>query len=337
MKFKKVMTLVAGLTACVYAYAADNSTVTSSSVSSSVSSVVSSVPSLPAVKSELSEGVLAKLAASPTYKHIKESGSVVMAVRETASPFSFNNGKDQFIGYAVELCEGVVKAMKNELGLPSLKVIYLPVTGGERIEMLEKGYADMECGSTTITGKRLNSANFSYAFFYSQSMFIGDKSKRLDRFDDLKGMRVAVAEGTIQESYIKDLNDKQNYGIKVLSYKNAQEAYLAALSHNADFVSSDDLLLLGMKQSIQDDKDSLKFFDLTFSPNTYGVILPKKDPAFTDIFNGHLKAIFDSKKAETIYSKWFLNQIPPKSSVLNWPIGKTKELFENPTSAAMLP
>ena len=286
---------------------------------------------------EPSSELALKLTESSTYARIRKSGTMVMAVRETASPFSYNNGNDQFIGYTIELCENVIKSMREELEIPALKVIYLPVTGPERLEVIEKGYVDMECSSTTNTIKRQETANFSYSVFYSQSMFIGDKGKKLETEDDLKGAKVAVAAGTIQESYLKNLNDKKNYGLVITTYKNPQEAYLAVLSKNADFVTSDDLLLLGLKTSIKDDESRLKFFDFTYMPNTYGIMLPKGDKKFTTIFNRHLKALFDSNKAEQIYSKWFTNPIPPNSAVLNWPIGKTKDLFTNPTSEALLP
>lgn len=276
------------------------------------------------------------LASSPTYKNIKEKGVIVMSTRETSGPFSYNNGSDQFIGYTAEICENVVRSMRVELGLDALRVIYLPVTGPERIEFLEKGYIDIDCTSTTITKSRAEKVNFSYATFYSQTMFTGDKTKKLETIEDLRGVTVAVSDGTIQSKFLGELNEK-GYKIKVLSYKNPQEAYLATIDGKADFVTSDDLLLLVMKDSIADSANRLKLFGLTVLPNTYGIGLPKSDPAFTQIFNRHLKALFDSKKTEQLYAKWFLAPIPPKGKAMDWPIGKTKDLFETPTSEALLP
>lgn len=277
------------------------------------------------------------IANSPTLTRIKNSGYLVMSVRDTSSPFAYNNGSDQFIGYSVELCEHVVKGLMQELGLPNLKIIYLPVSGAERVPFVVEGKTDMECSTTTITKARAEQANFSFATFYSQTMFVGDKSKKLDKLEALKGTTVAVSDGTIQLKFIQDLNASQNYGIKILTYKNIQEAYLATLDGKADFTTSDDLLLVGLRNSTKDETGKMKMFDVAVMPNTYGMTLPKGDPIYLDAFNRQLKALFDSKKAEEIYAKWFTSPIPPQDKAINWPIGKTKDLFDNPTSEALLP
>lgn len=274
---------------------------------------------------------------SPTLSRIKKSGFVVMSVRDTSSPFSYNNGSDQFIGYSVELCENVIKGIMADLGMPNLKVVYLPVSGGERIPFVANGTSDMECSSTTITKARQEQADFSYATFYSQTMFAGNKNKKLSKLEDLKKTTVAVGEGTIQLKYLNELNEKQRFDIKVVTYKNATEAYLAAMDGKADFAISDDLLLLGIKNSIKDEQNSMVMFDLALLPNTYAMILPKGDQMYINTFNKHLKVLFDTKKAEEIYNKWFLSPVPPQNKPINWPIGKTKDLFENPSSEALLP
>ena len=276
--------------------------------------------------------------ASATLKHIFDTKTIVMAVRDTAAPFSYNNGNDQYFGYSVQICEDVIRSLRVDLKLPTLKVVYLPITGAERVDIMKNRNADIECGSTTNTMERAKSVNFSNSFFYSQSYFVGKKGQKITKFEDLKGLKVALPSGTIQDKIVKEKNDSLKLGLQIINYKNAQEAFLAVFNNEADFMSSDDLLLLDFFNSTSGSKDKLQFYDtFAYAANTYGVMLPKDDPEFTKVFNKYLNEIFKSGKAASLYEKWLTKPIPPKNNNLNWPLPpELQKLFNAPNSEPML-
>jgi len=294
--------------------------------------------SLPAAAQFSRQDLSKALLTSPTLLRIKETKTVVMGVRETVAPFSYNNGSDQYIGYSIELCEDIIRSLRLDLNLDAIKVIYMPVTGKDRVEIIEANHADMECGSTTNTVARQQKVAFSNAQFFSQSYFVGRKGQQMRGLEDLRGKRVALPEKTIQLKAIEEANTSKNLGIKIQTYRDPNDAFMATLGGDADFTSTDDLFLIDMMLNVQGAKDKLQFYDtFAYLPNTYGIMLPKTDQAFVDVFNGYLNAMYQGGKAAKLYEKWFMNPIPPKQNNLRWAQPKElQKLFKEPSSAPLL-
>lgn len=275
-------------------------------------------------------------AEGPTLSRIKATKSIVLAVRETSAPFSYNNGHDQFIGYSVEMCELIAKGIQADLGIPEMEIAYVPVTGSERVDVIKKDYADLECSTTSITRKRLESVEFSVATFYSTSVFVGRKGASVRGAQDLGGKRVAVGDKTIQETFLKGLIERGSK-ITVEGYKNPNDAFLALLSGRVDFFATDDLQALSMMSGSDDAKAKMSIMDMRFLPNTYGIMLKKADPAFKDAVNRQLKTQFANGAARNIYKKWFETPIHPTGKSLDWGIPKQlDELFTTPSDAALI-
>jgi glutamate/aspartate transport system substrate-binding protein len=99
-------------------------------------------------------------AGASTLDKIKTSGAIVIGYRADAPPFSTEGADGKPEGFSIDLCNGIAAATKNKLQLDDLKVKYIPVTASNRIEKLETGEVDIECGSTTRTLSREASARF---------------------------------------------------------------------------------------------------------------------------------------------------------------------------------
>jgi glutamate/aspartate transport system substrate-binding protein len=89
-----------------------------------------------------------------TLAKIKKNGSITLGVRDGSVPFSYLDGKQQYIGYSVDLCMKVVAALRTELAMTDLKVVMNPVTAANRISLMANGTIDLECGATTNNLKR---------------------------------------------------------------------------------------------------------------------------------------------------------------------------------------
>ena len=61
------------------------------------------------------------------------------------------------------------------------------------------------------------------------------------------------------------------------------------------------------------------------------LLFRKDDPTFKAAVDGVLTKLMASGEMEKIYTKWFVNPIPPKNVSLNLPMGDTlKSLIANP-------
>src|SRR5450759_5190665 len=86
-------------------------------------------------------------AAEPTgtLKKVKDSGSISLGVREASVPFSYQDDKQVYQGYALDLCLKIVDAVRKELAMPGIKVDLTPTTTATRIPLLANGTTDLQC------------------------------------------------------------------------------------------------------------------------------------------------------------------------------------------------
>ena len=71
-----------------------------------------------------------------TLKRIRETGTILIGVREASVPFSFLDAQKQPQGYSVDVCLKVVDAIKSELKMPRLEIKFVPVSSANRIPAL---------------------------------------------------------------------------------------------------------------------------------------------------------------------------------------------------------
>ena len=99
-----------------------------------------------------------------TLARIRETGTIKLGYRTDARPFSFDSAGGP-VGYSVDLCQRVPDAVKQELGLSSLKVEWVPVTVEDRISAVQEHRVDLLCGSTSVTLGRRKEVDFSVPIF----------------------------------------------------------------------------------------------------------------------------------------------------------------------------
>src|SRR6201995_6083745 len=95
-----------------------------------------------------------------TLKNIKETGAITLGYRDSSVPFSYLDGNQKPVGYAMDICYRIVDAVKKELKTDKIEVKLNPVTSATRIPLLANGTIDLECGSTTNNAERLKLVAF---------------------------------------------------------------------------------------------------------------------------------------------------------------------------------
>src|SRR4051812_45110321 len=82
---------------------------------------------------------------------IRASGEIVLGYRVASAPFSSAGDNGVPVGFSIDLCMRVVAEVRTAVALEKLAVRYVPVTAEDRIEKVESGAIDIECGSTSRT------------------------------------------------------------------------------------------------------------------------------------------------------------------------------------------
>jgi glutamate/aspartate transport system substrate-binding protein len=268
-----------------------------------------------------------------TLKKIKETGAITLGHRESSVPFSYYDDRQQVVGYAMDLCAGIVDRVKSELKLAKLETKLNPVTSATRIPLMANGTIDLECGSTTNNLERQKQVSFTITHFVTANRFVSKKSANLHTVDDLKGKTVVSTSGTTNIKQITEIGAQKGLNLNILAAKDHAEAFLMVETGRAAAFVMDDILLYSLVAGSKAPKDYEISAD-ALSVEPYGIMLRKDDPAFKKVVDDAMTGIYKSGEINKIYDKWFLKPIPPKGVNLNVPMGASfKKVVAKPTDS----
>src|SRR5271154_4480606 len=269
-----------------------------------------------------------------TLKTIKEPGVIPMGPRDPSIPFSYLDDSQKPIGFAMDICYKIVDAVKAELKLDKLEVKLNPVTSSTRIPLLANGTVDLECGSTTNNAERQKQVSFTNPHFLTASRYVSKKSSKINSIDDLKGKSVVSTAGTTNIKQLTEANAARNLGVNVIAAKDHAEAFLMVETDRAAAFVMDDILLASLVAGAKDPSAYVISTDEFSTPEPYGIMLRKDDPAFKKLVDGATAALYQSPEGLKLYDKWFTQKIPPKGLNLNAPIGpELKHEFAKPSDS----
>ena len=247
---------------------------------------------------------LAAIEQSPTLKHVRDTASITLGVREASVPFSFIDSQKQPQGYSVDLCLKIADAIKTELKLPRLDVRFVAVTSSNRIAMVKDGKVDLECGSTTNTRERQKDVAFAYTTFIAGIKMLAKKSSNIASVEDLRGKTVVVTRGTTSEKMLKQLNEERVLKLTILEAKDHDESFAAVADGRALAFPMDDVLLYGLiSKSAKPDEYAVVGKYLSVEP--YAIMLRKDEPAFERLVDRALNELFQSGEIRKLYARWF--------------------------------
>ncbi|MGF6812593.1 glutamate/aspartate transport system substrate-binding protein [Paraburkholderia sp. Clong3] len=269
--------------------------------------------------------------AGPTLDQIKSSKEITLGYREASVPFSYIDQNQKPVGFSLDLCAHVVDELKKSLNLPQLNVKYLPVTGANRIPLIQNGTVTIECGGTSSSAQRLQQVGFSVATFVSHSMWLTKADSGIKSAADLKGKTVVVTQGSNAVQLAKEVSEKNGLGLNVVQAHDHAESMLMLQSGRAAAFMEDDILLAAKKAEAQN-PGQYKFLPDSYNTLVYGLIVPKNDPEFKAIVDKTLSNLMASGQFVQIYNKWFEKPIPPNNTNLNFPVSTDlKERIAHPS------
>ena len=144
---------------------------------------------------------------------IKESGKLVIGTSADYPPYEFHamiDGEDQIKGLDIDIAQAVADDLGVELEIKDMDFDGLLVA-------LQGNKVDMVFAGMTPTDERKENADFSDIYYTATHRFIlrsGDEAS-VHSFDDLKGKKIGVQKGSIQEGIAQENFDAAD--IKSLS------------------------------------------------------------------------------------------------------------------------
>jgi glutamate/aspartate transport system substrate-binding protein len=269
-----------------------------------------------------------------TLKKIQDGGSITIGHRDASIPFSYYDDKQQPIGYAVELCQRIVDAVKQELKNPKLEVKYQLVTSANRIPLMANGTIDLECGSTTNNLDRQKQVSFTITHFLTANRWVSKKSANIRSLDDLKGKTIVSTSGTTNIKQATEVNTAKNLGMNIIPANGHPEAFQMVETGRAAAFVMDDILLYTLVAQARNPSDYVISTDALSLPEPYGIMLRKDDPQFKKVVDNAMINIYKSGEINKIYDKWFTRPVPPKGINYNVPMSpQFKNVVAHPTDS----
>ena len=268
-----------------------------------------------------------------TLQKIKSSGSITIGHRDASIPFSYYDDKQQVVGYAVDLCNRIVDAVKSDLKMPKIETKYQLVTSANRIPLMANGTIDLECGSTTNNLERQKQVWFTITHFVTANRWVSKKSAKLHKLADLKGKTIVSTAGTTNIKQITEINAAQNLGMNIISANGHPEAFQMVETGRAVAFVMDDILLYSLAAQSRTPADyAISAEALSVEP--YGIMLRRDDPAFKKVVDAAMVRLYKSGEIDKIYDRWFLKPIPPRGLNLNVPMSdQFRKVIARPTDS----
>jgi glutamate/aspartate transport system substrate-binding protein len=261
-----------------------------------------------------------------TLEKAKMRGTLIIGYLINNVPFSYQNSTHQPTGYAKDLCDMVVSAVKDEFGLHDLDVIYQPMISQNRIPMLRSGMIDLECSSTTITAEREKIVDFSIPYFISNARLLTRKAYRIRQLHDLANKAIVFTMGTTAENIIAEKLDVKRDNITVLRGRSHPDSFLMVGTGQAAAYVLDDILLAGLIANARD-PNAYEIVGPSLSSEHYAVMMRKENGPLKAAVNKALLGIIASGKIKELYERWFMRPIPPSGANMNLPMSDELRQF----------
>ena len=224
---------------------------------------------------------------------VKERSVLRAGVKADAPPFGW---KDEFGYYGFDV--DIANALAAELGVE--KVEFVTVTSSDRLDKVVSGEVDMAIASMTITRGRERQVDFTIPYFQDGQALLVRADSGLAGYEDLAGKTVGGVKGATSVDNIREAQPD----CSVKEYPGYNEALAALAAGEVDAITSDMLILLGLKLG-SGEPDAFRIAGGRFSTEPYGIAVRENQSSFRDALNEGIQRLWLTGRWQRIFDDWF--------------------------------
>jgi len=274
-------------------------------------------------------------AQADTLTKIKDAGAVTMGVRESSGALSYTLGDGKYVGYHVEICERVIKAVQKQLGLTALVTRYQPVTSQNRIPLVQNGTVDIECGSTTNNIARQRDVSFAVTTYVEEVRIATKVNSGITGIAQLNGRKVATTTGTTSVQTLRKNERASGMSFDEVYGKDHADSFLLMESGRADAFVMDGQILAGLISKAKKPAE-FRIVGEVLSVEPIALVIRREDPQFKKVVDATIIDMMKSGELAKLYDKWFLQPIPPTNTRVGLPLSEaTRAAWATPNDKPM--
>ena len=176
-----------------------------------------------------------KYETSDMFDDIIQRGYIKVGIKTDAKPYGFYDKNGKVIGYDADIARYISQYIFSNRD----KVVFVPVTPGNRLIKLTTGEVDIVIATMTITPQRQSVIDFSIPYDSAGMALLVKSSSKITSLVDLSGQNVGVIWGTTAEKSIQNLMPNAN----IIGFRSYDDAYRALKDGKVNAVTSDDTIL----------------------------------------------------------------------------------------------
>ena len=236
-------------------------------------------------------------AAAQTVDEIISRGTINIGVLVDLPPYGILNDKQEPDGYDID----VAKLLGKYMGV---KVNLVQLTSPNRIPFLVTNKVDLIVATFGITPERAKTVMFSIPYSAIDNVVFGPVDANIKSLDDLKGKRVGVPRGTVQDVL---LSNSLGSNVKMMRFDDDPSTYQALLSGQVDAIAETGLTGDQFYKANADGKIGRKFM-LLRQPN--GITMRANQWNLHQWVNTFIYYVKVNGELSAIHEKWFHEPLP---------------------------
>jgi polar amino acid transport system substrate-binding protein/glutamate/aspartate transport system substrate-binding protein len=253
--------------------------------------------------------VLAPDAGAGVLDRLRQDKTLRIAYRQDAPPFSFQTGSEEPQGYIVSICRAVGKSLGQQLQLPNLNIVYVPVTATDRFDAIRQQKADLLCEATTATLSRREAVDFSIATFVDGASLL-IRSDGPQNLQAMAGQKIGVLGGTTTQEALNNSLQEANVTADVIPAKTHEEGIAMLDAGTIAAYFADRAILQSLIKQSKDPK-KLLLADNYLTVEPYALALPKGDEDFRLAVDRALSHLYRDGEISTIFAESFKDGTSP--------------------------
>ncbi|MES2950861.1 MAG: amino acid ABC transporter substrate-binding protein [Pseudomonadota bacterium] len=261
--------------------------------------------------------IVASAQTGDTLAKVKASGTIALGVRDTSGVLSYTLGSGKYAGYHVDVCQHIVVNTEKAIGR-KLSVKYIPVNSQNRIELVQAGTVDLECGSTSNTAARQKDVAFALTTYVEEVRLAVRANSGIASIKNLGGKTVATTRGTTSVQTLRKQARADGVAFNEAFGNDHADSFQLLETGRADAFLMDGQILASHIANAKNPSE-FNIVGEVLSVEPIAIMFRKDDVAFKKLADDSIRELQQSGELAKIYDKWFMQPIPPKNTRVGLP------------------
>lgn len=224
---------------------------------------------------------------------IKDRGELRCGVNANLPGFGYVDSAGEYQGFDIDFCRAIAAAVFGDAS----KVVYRPLTAGERPTALQSGEIDVLIRNTTRTSLRETDwgANFAPTTFYDGQGFMVRKDSGINSLQDFEGRSICVQSGTTTETNLGTTMAGLGVQFTPVIFETAPVLIKAYDDGQCDGWTTDSSGLVSYQQQLRVPSDH-KILPVIISKEPLGPSVLHGDDQWYDVVSWTVYALFDAEE-----------------------------------------